>query len=89
MIALCTYSLDECDANDILDVVNTHQFALTRRNGAWKIIEDQGQKKARKALRESEDKFKAVFDRAAMGIAISDPEGFIIDCTRLPGNAGL
>jgi PAS domain S-box-containing protein len=80
IIVLCTYSLDRCDAGDILDVVSTHQFALTRRNGEWKIIEDQEHKKARKALLESEEKFKAVFEWAAMGIAISDPGGFIVDC---------
>jgi PAS domain S-box-containing protein len=54
MVALCSYPRDQCDANDILDVVSTHQFALNRRNGDWKIIEDQGQKRVRKALRDSE-----------------------------------
>jgi len=54
MIALCAYARDRCDASDILDVVSTHQFALNRRNGAWKIIEDPGQKSTRKALRDSE-----------------------------------
>jgi len=54
MLAVCSYPQDKCDANDILEVVSTHQFILTRRNGDWKIIEDQGQKKARKALQESE-----------------------------------
>src|SRR5208337_684261 len=48
------YPQDKCDANEILDVVSTHQFALTRRNGDWEIIVDQGQKKARKALQERE-----------------------------------
>ena len=68
MIALCTYPLDGCDANDILDVVNAHQFALTRRNGEWKIIEDQGQKKARKALRESENKFRVLAETSPAAI---------------------
>jgi PAS domain S-box-containing protein len=61
MIALCTYPLYGCDANDILEVVSAHQFALIRRNGEWKIIEDQGQKKARKALRESEEVLWHIF----------------------------
>ncbi len=74
MIALCTYPLDGCDANDILDVVNAHQFALTRRNGTWKIIEDQGQKKARKALRESEEKLRCYYDLALIGMALTSPE---------------
>lgn len=38
------------------------------------------QKRTEEALRESEDKFKAIFDRAAMGIAISDRNGYIRDC---------
>jgi PAS domain S-box-containing protein len=54
MIALCTYLLDQRDAGDVMDVVGSHQFALTRRNGTWKIIEDQEQKKTRKALRDTE-----------------------------------
>ena len=54
MLAVCAYPQDKCDANEILDVVSTHQFALTRRNGDWEIIVDQGQKKARKALQERE-----------------------------------
>jgi PAS domain S-box-containing protein len=32
------------------------------------------------ALRESEDKFKAIFYRAALGLAITDPTGRILDC---------
>jgi PAS domain S-box-containing protein len=54
ILAVCSYPRDKLDANDILDVVSTHQFVLTRRNGDWKIIEDEGQKKTRKALRDSE-----------------------------------
>ncbi|HUL61845.1 MAG TPA: PAS domain S-box protein, partial [Methanocella sp.] len=37
-------------------------------------------KRAGEALRESEQRFKAIFDRAATGIATADPEGFILDC---------
>ncbi len=72
MLALCAYSLDKCDANDILEVVSTHQFALSKRNGTWKIIEDQGQKKARKALRESERRFRGIYEQAPLGIARID-----------------
>jgi PAS domain S-box-containing protein len=42
-------------------------------------IEDLGQKRAREARRESEEKFKAIFDRAAIGLAITDSKGYIID----------
>ncbi|MCX9011250.1 MAG: MEDS domain-containing protein [Candidatus Methanoperedens sp.] len=51
MLAVCPYSLDKCGANEILDVVNTHQFALIKREGAWKIIESHDLKQANQALR--------------------------------------
>lgn len=40
MISLCTYSLDRCDATEIIDVVSKHQFALIKRNGKWEQIEN-------------------------------------------------
>ena len=69
MLAVCSYSLDKCDANEILEVVSTHQFVLTRRNGDWKIIEDQGQKKARKALQDSEGRYYSLFENMLDGFA--------------------
>ncbi len=39
VLALCTYSLEQCTADDVLDVVRTHQFALARRRGGWEMIE--------------------------------------------------
>ena len=33
MMAVCTYSLDKCSSDDITDVVNNHQFALTKLEG--------------------------------------------------------
>ena len=33
MIAICSYSLDKCNASEIIDVVSNHQFALIKREG--------------------------------------------------------
>ena len=38
MIAICTYSLDKCSADDVIDVVNNHQFALTELEGEWALM---------------------------------------------------
>ena len=40
MIALCTYSLDNGNAAEVIDVVNNHQFALTIREGKWELLEN-------------------------------------------------
>ena len=37
--SLCTYSLQLCGANELLDVVHTHQFAKAMRRGEWELIE--------------------------------------------------
>ena len=46
MIALCTYSLDRCNAIEIIDVVINHRFALIKREEKWEQIESSKRKKA-------------------------------------------
>jgi|GEM_PF-604592 len=38
-IASCTYPLASIGAEEIFDVVRTHQFAIARRQGEWEIVE--------------------------------------------------
>ncbi len=38
-IASCTYPLATIGAEEIFDVVRTHQFAIARRQGEWEVIE--------------------------------------------------
>jgi hypothetical protein len=40
MLALCTYCLDKCSANEIIDVVRNHEFALIKQEGKWELIEN-------------------------------------------------
>ena len=47
MIAICSYSLDKCNASEIIDVVSNHQFALIKREGKWHRIEMTEQKKSK------------------------------------------
>ncbi len=44
MLAVCTYSLRKCDASEVIDVVNTHQFALAKRDGKWNRLENTQQR---------------------------------------------
>jgi PAS domain S-box-containing protein len=78
IMALCTYSLDRCNAEDILDVVSTHRFALSKRENRWKIIESQEQKEARRALRESEIRFRSLIQNSSDIIRILDKDCHII-----------
>lgn len=47
MIVMCTYSLSESRAVDILDVVRAHNFTLARRNGEWEFLESPELKQAK------------------------------------------
>ncbi len=51
MLAVCTYSLDRCGANEVLDVVRNHRFALVRREAKWELIESTVSKQADAAIR--------------------------------------
>jgi C4-dicarboxylate-specific signal transduction histidine kinase len=51
LAALCTYPLAACGAAEILDVIRTHQFAVTRRRGSWDVIETAGHKQAKAEIK--------------------------------------
>lgn len=53
IIALCSYCLGRCQPADVLDVVSTHSFALTRRNGAWQQIESASLSRAKQELHQA------------------------------------
>jgi two-component system sensor histidine kinase UhpB len=44
MIGLCTYLLDGCPADAVLEVIRNHHFALARSAGEWEIIENSSSK---------------------------------------------
>ena len=51
LAVLCTYSLAACGANEILDAVRTHQFALARRHGNLVVIETAAVKRAKAEIK--------------------------------------
>jgi PAS domain S-box-containing protein len=72
MIAICTYSLDKCNANEIIDVVKNHQFALVKRSGKWELIEDADKKRIVEDLLATEKKFSALYNSMTEGVALHD-----------------
>ncbi|MGQ3686005.1 MAG: MEDS domain-containing protein [Candidatus Loosdrechtia sp.] len=54
IIAICSYSLNRCNAYEITDVFRNHQFALMKREGKLEIVESSKQKDVKAALRISE-----------------------------------
>lgn len=66
IIALCTYSLERCCAEDVLDVCRNHQFALARRAGEWELLESSPLRIAKDELRRLNEELEhRVQDRTA------------------------
>ncbi len=75
MLAICTYSLDKYGASETMDVVGKHEFALIRREGKWELVESSKRKKAKEALRQSEERYKYLFEQFPLGIVLASPDG--------------
>ena len=56
VLVLCTYSLDKCDLDKIIDVVANHKFGLIKRSDKWTLIENSSHKRVEEALRKTESK---------------------------------
>jgi len=50
MMALCTYCLEKCNAAEVIDVVNNHEFALIKRKEKWELIETTEHKRTEEEL---------------------------------------
>jgi PAS domain S-box-containing protein len=72
MIAVCTYSLSKCNANEIIDVIKNHQYALVKRSGKWELIESAENKIIQSALQRSEKKFSALYSSMIEGVVLYD-----------------
>lgn len=59
IICLCSYCMDRCTASDVLDVCNTHQFALTRRHGDWQLVQSDSVAVARADLERANAELEA------------------------------
>jgi signal transduction histidine kinase len=73
ILGLCNYSLNRCDASQLLDVMSLHQFALIKR-GDWTLIEPSERKRATAAV---EQMNHALAERTEqLEAALADLRGF-------------
>jgi PAS domain S-box-containing protein len=72
LTVLCTYPLSACGASEILDVVRTHQFAVTKRRGSWDVIETAGHKQAKAEIKRlNEELEQRVQERTSQLMAVN------------------
>jgi len=77
MIAICSYSLDKCGASEVIDIVNSHQFALIKREGKWEIIQSSERKKAEEQLKTRLAYEKTLAEISNRALTNSDLDSFI------------
>src|SRR5467141_647349 len=58
LAVLCTYPLAACGADEVMDVVRTHQFAVVKRRGSWDVIETAGHKQAKAEIKRPNDELE-------------------------------
>jgi PAS domain S-box-containing protein len=83
MLVLCTYSIDKCQADEIIDVVTNHEFSMIKRNGKWTLIQSIVQKKTVDALIKTEKKFRELYSSMTEGVAFHE---IIYDAQNTPVN---
>jgi signal transduction histidine kinase len=84
MMALCTYSIDKCGANEVIDVVQNHQFALMKREGQWVLIESSERKRAEEEiLRLNQELTQAVEDLRQKSYALAEANASLQQLDRL------
>lgn len=79
MIALCTYAIDRCGVDEVIDVINNHQSTLIRRGGAWTVVENSSYKKTQEELRQTERRFREVYEQSPIGIELYDSAGKLVE----------
>jgi len=50
IIALCSYSLGDCEISEVIRVCNNHQYALIKNEGKWELLKDGERKLAEEKL---------------------------------------
>ena len=50
IIALCSYSLGDCEISEVIRVSNNHQYALIKNEGKWELLKDGERKLAERKL---------------------------------------
>ena len=42
VIAICSYSIEQCGVPELVDIVSNHRFIISRREKKWELIENTG-----------------------------------------------
>ena len=62
-LAVCSYPLGKCALPDLIEVLDTHEFAIIKSQGGWHKVAG-GRRRSAAALSESEAKYRVFFEQS-------------------------
>ncbi len=82
ILALCTYSLDRCGVQEVVDVLNNHKQMPHSPGGQVDARRELRPEERRVRPRSSEQRFQEIFEESPIGIELYDAEGRLIEINR-------
>ena len=80
VVSICCYPLGRCGPTEIAEIVSSHNHALVRQTGRWRVVENADHSASQQRAQESENNYRKVFETAASLITSVDEQGIIVDC---------
>jgi PAS domain S-box-containing protein len=72
VMTICSYPLAMCGVRESLHVMKNHRLALIKHEGVWQVIENSGQTKTEAALKETEERYRNLFESTQDGMEVID-----------------
>lgn len=89
IIALCSYSFNNCLASDVIDIIQSHESVIMRKNNKWTVVES-GQLKKTKDKLERVNRLYSVLSKINHAIVrIQEPELLYKEACRIAVEDGL
>lgn len=89
MIFLCTFSLKNCAAEDIIDIIQSHQSVLIRKDEEWTVVESTKLKDAKEKLQRVNRLYSVLSKINHAIVKIQEPKLLYREACRIAVEDGL
>ncbi len=74
VMCLCSYPMQVCGAAEVLEVANTHQFAIARRSGIWEVVKHPELKQAKSEIKQLNDELAQCVTERTRELTEANPQ---------------
>ena len=83
ILALCTYSLPDCNALEVIDVAANHQFVLIRNNGCWETIQSSQRQRKEAELQKLNRALRALTNNTHALMRAADEQSYLSEVCQI------